>query len=279
MAWRFRKKKEMPGGLWSKCASCGSMIYNKEFEANLRVCTDCGFHHTVDARRRIEITADPGSFVEHFTDLKPQDRLGFVDSVPYSEKLKKAQEKTGNADAALAGTATVEEHPVVIAALDFSFMGGSMGEVVGEKVARATELAEEKELPLLIFSASGGARMHEGALSLMQMAKTCSALHKFRNGGGFCVSVMTNPTTGGVTASFASVCDILAGEPGALIGFAGPRVIQNTIRQKLPDGFQRAEFLLDKGQLDLIIPRHEMRVTLARLFRYAEAGATAGAAG
>ena len=270
MAWRLRKnKKDTPSGLWSKCSSCGSMIYTKELAANLSVCPNCGFHHTVDGRRRIEMTADPGTFIEHFTDLRPSDRLGFVDTVPYAEKIVRAQKKTGNSDACLAGVAAVGGMPAVLAVLDFSFMGGSMGEVVGEKIARATELAGEKGLPLVIFSASGGARMHEGAISLMQMAKTCSALSAFREAGGFSISVMTNPTTGGVTASFASVCDLLIGEPGALIGFAGPRVIQNTIRQELPEGFQRAEFLLEKGQIDKIIPRDKMREELARILRYA----------
>lgn len=237
------------------------------------VCPNCSFHHTVDARRRIELTADPGSFIEHFTDLRPEDRLGFVDKVPYSEKIEKAQSKTGNADACLAGTAKIENHDVVLAVLDFSFMGGSMGEIVGEKVSRAVELAGQKQCPVIIISASGGARMHEGAISLMQMAKTCAALHKFREQGGFSISIMTNPTTGGVTASFASVCDVLVGEPGALIGFAGPRVIQNTIRQNLPEGFQRSEFLLEKGQLDMIVPRDEMRSRLGLLLAYANAGA------
>ncbi len=236
------------------------------------VCPNCGFHHTVGGRQRIEMTADPGSFIEHFTDLRPEDRLNFVDKVPYSEKLEKAQAKTGNADACIAGIAKIQEHEVVLAILDFAFMGGSMGEVVGEKIARAVELAEEKKCPVIIFSASGGARMHEGAISLMQLAKTCAALNRFKEKGGFSISVMTNPTTGGVTASFASVCDILIGEPGALIGFAGPRVIQNTIRQELPEGFQRAEFLLEKGQLDLIVPREEMREKLSTLLDYSAYG-------
>ncbi len=273
MAWgRLRKKKDMPGGLWSKCSACGAMIFNKELEASLQVCPECGFHHGLTARRRIEVTADPGTFQEYFADLRPRDRLGFVDKVPYAEKLRKAQEKTGNADACLVGTCSIEGLEVVLAVLDFAFMGGSMGEVVGEKVTRAAELAGERGVPLVLFSASGGARMHEGAISLMQMAKTCAGLQAYRQAGGFSISVMTNPTTGGVTASFASVCDILAAEPGALIGFAGPRVIQNTIRQELPKGFQRSEFLLEKGQLDLIIPRPEMRSTLARILAYTPHG-------
>ncbi len=271
MAFRLgrKRKKDMPGGLWSKCSSCGSMIFTKEFESNLRICPNCSFHHTMDARRRVEITADPGTFIEHFTDLRPQDRLNFKDNKEaYVDKLQKAQAKTGNADACLAGTCEVEGHPVVLAVLDFSFMGGSMGEVVGEKIARAVELAQENDVPILIFSASGGARMHEGAISLMQMAKTCSALHLYRESGGFSISILTNPTTGGVTASFATVCDITVAEPGALIGFAGPRVIQNTIRQELPEGLQRSEFLMEKGQVDTIIARPEMKAQLAILLGY-----------
>lgn len=269
MAFRLRKKKDMPGGLWSKCPSCNKMIYSKDLEQNMSVCPECGFHNTISARKRIEITADPGTFVEHFSDLKPKDRLEFVDNIPYSDKIAKAQEKTGNADALLAGQCCIGGQPAVIAVLDFTFMGGSMGEVVGEKITRAVELAAEKRVPVLIFSASGGARMHEGAISLMQMAKTCGALKKFSLNGGFSISVMTNPTTGGVTASFASICDITVAEPDALIGFAGPRVIQNTIRQELPDGFQRSEFLLDKGQVDMIITRDNMREKLGQLLGYA----------
>ncbi len=273
MGWgRLRKKKDIPGGLWTKCKDCGALIYTKEFVQNMHVCPKCGFHHTVNGRRRIEITADPGTFAEQFTDLMPKDRLEFVDKEPYSEKLEKAQEKTGQTDACIAGTCQIEGHDVVLAVLDFSFMGGSMGEVVGEKLARSIELAEEKQLPIVIFSASGGARMHEGAVSLMQMAKTCAALQKYSAAGGFSISVMTNPTTGGVTASFASVCDLMIGEPKALIGFAGPRVIQNTIQQDLPDGFQRSEFLLEKGQLDKIIGRPDMRAMLAQILNYTPHG-------
>ncbi len=272
MAWRLgrKKKKDMPTGIWSKCSECGSTIYNKELVANNLVCPNCNFHHTVGARQRIEMTVDPGSFIEHFTDLRPEDRLGFVDKIPYAEKIEKAQAKTGNADACLAGLANIDGYQVSLAVLDFSFMGGSMGEIVGEKVARAVELAQEHSCPVIIFSASGGARMHEGAISLMQMAKTCAALHRFGENGGFSISVMTNPTTGGVTASFASVCDILIGEPGALIGFAGPRVIQNTIRQDLPGGFQRAEFLLEKGQIDMIVSREDLNSRIGQLIRYSQ---------
>ncbi len=268
MAFRLRRKKDVPGGLWSKCPACAKMIYNEDLEKNLSVCPDCGHHHTVSGRRRIDLTADPGTFEEHYADILPSDRLGFIDAIPYAEKLAAAQRKTGNADACLVGTGKVLGQSVVIAALDFSFMGGSMGEVVGEKIARAVELAGQRSLPVLIFSASGGARMHEGAISLMQMAKTCAALHRYREQGGYSISVLTHPTTGGVTASFASVCDLAVAEPGALIGFAGPRVIQNTIRQDLPEGFQRSEFLLQKGHLDLIVPRAQMREKLALLIGY-----------
>jgi acetyl-CoA carboxylase carboxyl transferase subunit beta len=273
MGWgRLRKKKDIPGGLWTKCKDCGALIYTKEFVQNMHVCPKCGFHHTVFGRRRIEITADPGTFAERFTDLRPVDRLDFVDTVSYAEKIEKAQEKTGQTDACIAGTCQIEGHDVVLAALDFSFMGGSMGEVVGEKLAQAIELAEELKRPIIIFSASGGARMHEGAISLMQMAKTCAALQKYAASGGFSISIMTNPTTGGVTASFASVCDLMIGEPKALIGFAGPRVIQNTIQQDLPEGFQRSEFLLEKGQLDKIVSRPEMRAMIAQILRYTPYG-------
>jgi len=270
MAFRLRKKKDVPGGLWSKCPECAKMIYAKDLEQNQFVCPECDCHHTVAGRRRIEMTADPGSFVEHFTDLQPKDRLNFVDSKPYSEKIIAAQEKTGNADACLAGTCTIGGKEVAMAVLDFSFMGGSMGEVVGEKIARTVELAMERNLPVVLFSASGGARMHEGAISLMQMAKTCAVLNRYSKQGGFSISVLTNPTTGGVTASFASVCDVTVAEPGALIGFAGPRVIQNTIRQELPEGFQRSEFLVDKGQVDFIATRATLRERLALVLNYAE---------
>jgi len=269
MGWgRLRKKKDMPGGLWTKCKDCGAMIYTKEFAQNLHVCPKCDFHHTLNGRARIEVTADSGTFDEQFTELMPSDRLSFVDKEPYAQKLEKAQAKTGQNDACLVGTCSIEGVPVVLAVLDFSFMGGSMGEIVGEKLACAVELAEKNEVPVIIYSASGGARMHEGAISLMQMAKTCAALQHYSKRGGISISVLTNPTTGGVTASFASVCDFTIAEPRALIGFAGPRVIQNTIRQELPEGFQRSEFLLEKGQVDSIVSRHDMRATLGSILRY-----------
>jgi len=269
-AWsRLSKKREMPGGLWLKCESCRQMIFRKELEARLRVCPNCSFHFTIGARERIEITVDPGTFEEFMPDLEPVDRLKFVDQVPYPEKVSAAQAKSALKEAIIAGTGSIKATPVVVAVLDFSFMGGSMGEVVGEKVARSAEVALETHRPLLVFTSSGGARMHEGAVSLMQMAKTCGAISRLQRAGGFSVSVLTNPTTGGVTASFASVCDVILAEPGALIGFAGPRVISTTLKQELPKGFQRAEFLLEKGQIDAIVPRDRMRDDLAKLMSYA----------
>jgi acetyl-CoA carboxylase carboxyl transferase subunit beta len=277
MEWsRLSKKREMPGGLWLKCESCRQMIFRKELESRHRVCPNCGFHFTLGARDRLEITLDPGTFEEFLSDLAPVDRLKFVDQVPYDEKVAAAQQKSKLTEAVIAGTGAIKGTPIVIGVLDFSFLGGSMGEVVGEKVARCCEVALETGRPVVFFTSSGGARMHEGAVSLMQMAKTCGALSRLSQGSGASISVMTNPTTGGVTASFASVCDILLAEPGALIGFAGPRVIATTLRQELPKGFQRAEFLLEKGQIDAIVPRDRMRDDLARLLSYAPSSRRAG---
>lgn len=270
MAWtRFGKKKDMPGGLWIKCERCGAMLFRKDFESKLRVCGTCGHHFTMPARERIALIADEGTFVEIHRDMKSKDRLHFIDRVPYSEKLKATQKKTGESEAVIIGTCTIKDLPVVIAVMNFAFLGGSMGAVVGEKVSLAIEKAQELGVPVLLFACSGGARMHEGPLSLMQMAKTCAALSRFNATGGFSISILTHPTTGGVTASFASVCDVLLAEPGALIGFAGPRVIATTIKKELPKGFQRSEFLLDAGQIDRIVRRDRMRDELARLVAYA----------
>jgi acetyl-CoA carboxylase carboxyl transferase subunit beta len=259
----------MPGGLWLKCESCAQVIFRKELEEKGRVCPSCNFHFTVPGPERVTMTLDEGSWREVFADLEALDRLHFQDAQSYDEKLRRAGERTGQKEALLCGTGAVLGRPVVLAVLDFGFMGGSMGEVVGEKVALSCELATREGRPLLIFTSSGGARMHEGVLSLMQMAKTCAALQSLNEAGGFSICIMTHPTTGGVTASFASVTDLILAEPGALIGFAGPRVIATTLRQELPPGFQRAEFLLEKGMLDAIVPRSEMRATLARLLDYA----------
>src|SRR5262245_5309534 len=274
---RFSKKKDMPGGLWLKCESCAQVIFRKELEEKGRVCPSCGFHFTVPGKERITMTLDEGSWREHFADLEALDRLDFQDAQPYAEKVKRAAERAGQKEALLCGTGTILGRPIVLAILDFNFMGGSMGEVVGEKIALAAELAVREKRPLVIFTSSGGARMHEGILSLMQMAKTCAALRTLEENGGFSICVMTHPTTGGVTASFASVTDLILAEPGALIGFAGPRVIATTLKQELPPGFQRAEFLLEKGMIDAIVKRADMRATLAKLIDYSRGARVAHA--
>ena len=265
---RFNKKKDMPGGLWLKCENCGTLIYRKELEAAGRVCPACSFHFTLPGRQRIESVLDQGSWEELFADLTGLDRLSFTDKIPYAEKLERTSKRLEQNEALICGRGSIEGRSVVLAVLDFSFLGGSMGEVVGEKFALACDVARAEGRPLVCFTSSGGARMHEGALSLMQMAKTCSALQSLNESGGMSVCVMTHPTTGGVTASFASVCDVVVAEPGALIGFAGPRVIAATLKQELPKGFQRSEFLLDKGMLAAIVPRDDMRDTLGRLLDY-----------
>jgi acetyl-CoA carboxylase carboxyl transferase subunit beta len=244
------------------------MIYRKELEEKGRVCPNCEFHFTLPGKERIAMVLDEGTWSERFTEITTLDRLDFKDATPYLEKVDKAVQRTGQNEALLCGTGAVLGRELVLAVLDFAFLGGSMGEVVGEKIALATELALSLGRPLLLFTGSGGARMHEGVISLMQMAKTCAALAEFNAASGYSLCVMTHPTTGGVTASFASVCDITLAEPGALIGFAGPRVIATTIKQELPPGFQRAEFLLDRGQVDRIVRRAEMKQVLARLLDY-----------
>jgi acetyl-CoA carboxylase carboxyl transferase subunit beta len=265
------KKKDMPGGLWMKCEGCATTIYRKELEEKGMVCPKCGFHFTLPGRKRVEATLDEGTFEELFADLTSLDRLEFVDSVPYADKISRTVQRTGQNEALICGKGEIHGRPVVLAVLDFKFLGGSMGEVVGEKIALAADVARRDRLPLVVFTSSGGARMHEGMLSLMQMAKTSAALADLSDAGGMSICVMTNPTTGGVTASFASVCDLTLAEPGALIGFAGPRVIASTIKQELPPGFQRAEFLLEKGQLDRIVDRTELPSMLAKLIDYGTA--------
>jgi len=274
---RLRKKKDMPGGLWLKCESCGAMLYRKVLEEKGRVCRTCEFHFTLPGRERGAMTIDEGTWQERFPEVTALDRLGFKDGSTYAEKVEKARSRTKQNEALICGTGKIDGRDVVLAVLDFSFLGGSMGEVVGEKIALAAEIAIAESKPLIIFTGSGGARMHEGVLSLMQMAKTCAALAELNDVGGFSICVMTHPTTGGVTASFASVCDITLAEPGALIGFAGPRVIATTLKQELPAGFQRAEFLLEKGQIDRIVKRGEMKQVLARLLDYTKGSKVASA--
>jgi acetyl-CoA carboxylase carboxyl transferase subunit beta len=272
----FRKKKEgerrikTPEGMWIKCAACLETIYKAEVERNLNVCPKCNHHFRIPALERIRSIVDEGTFQEFGKDLESVDMLNFTDTKKYTERLKEAKKKTSRKSAVITGTARINGIEVVLCVLDFEFLGGSMGCVVGEKVAAAGELALEQRRPLVIFSASGGARMQEGTLSLMQMAKTSAALARLSEAKIPFVSVMTDPTTGGVAASFAMLGDIIISEPKALIGFAGPRVIEQTIKQKLPEGFQRAEFLLEHGMVDMIVERTKLKPTLTQILRFLE---------
>jgi acetyl-CoA carboxylase carboxyl transferase subunit beta len=263
-----RSRKQIPEGVWTKCDKCEQIIYNKELEENLKVCPKCKAHFRLSARERIAQLFDPKSFTEIGDDITPVDSLGFADIQPYSSRILQTQKRTGSQDACLAGEGTVEGHRLVGAVLDFDFMGGSMGSVVGEKVTLAIERALKSRVPVLVISASGGARMQESILSLMQMAKTSAAIAKLHEAGVPFISLLTDPTTGGVTASFAMLGDIILAEPKALIAFAGPRVIEQTIRQQLPEGFQLSEFLLDHGMLDAIVERGQLRKYLAGLLNY-----------
>ncbi len=259
------ERRDMPAGLWAKCPRCGEVVYHRDLVRNLKVCPKCALHHRLTAEERLALTLDEGSFEELDAELRSGDPLRFDG---YREKLAEAREKTGNLDAAVIGFGSIEGLRAAIGALDFPFMGGSMGSVVGEKVTRIAERALEARVPLVVFSASGGARMQEGALSLMQLAKTSAAIGRLHEARLPYVSVMCDPTTGGVTASFAFLGDVIIAEPGALIGFAGRRVIEQTIRRKLPANFQTAEFCLEHGLIDMVVPRTEMRATLARLLRF-----------
>ncbi|BCA80425.1 acetyl-CoA carboxylase, carboxyltransferase subunit beta [Desulfuromonas sp. AOP6] len=261
------KKVKMPEGVWSKCKNCNEIIYTKEIERNLNVCPKCDYHFRISARERIALTLDEGSFVEMDATMESVDFLDFKDSKKYKDRIKAAVKKSGGGDAVVCGEGAIEGLAVVVAVFDFGFMGGSMGSVVGEKITRAIEKGLENRAPVIVFSSSGGARMQESILSLMQMAKTSAALAKLKAAGIPFVSVLTDPTTGGVTASFAMLGDINMAEPRALIGFAGPRVIEQTIRQKLPEGFQRSEYLLEHGMVDMIVRRQEMKARLAQILR------------
>jgi acetyl-CoA carboxylase carboxyl transferase subunit beta len=261
------KKVQMPEGVWTKCKNCNEIIYTKEIERNLNVCPKCDYHFRISARERIDLILDAGSFAEMDAHMESVDFLDFKDSKKYKERIKAAVKKCGPGDAVICGTGTIEALPVAVSVFDFSFLGGSMGSVVGEKITRTIEKGIAERRPVIIFSSSGGARMQESILSLMQMAKTSAALAKLKKEGIPFISVLTDPTTGGVTASFAMLGDINMAEPRALIGFAGPRVIEQTIRQKLPEGFQRSEYLLEHGMVDMIVRRAEMKETLAQILR------------
>lgn len=268
-----RPRRGVPEGLWKSCPQCKATIFVKETVARLNVCTEpaCGYHFYLPAAQRIEQLLDADSFEEWFTDLMPCDPLGFHDRVPYHERLVAEQNKTGMRDAAIVGRGFIRGRPVVFGVTDFAFMAGSMGSVVGEKLTRAIEEATRLELPLVIVSGSGGgARMQEGILSLMQMAKVSAALARYDAVGGLYVSILTNPTMGGVAASFAMQGDVILAEPGALIGFAGKRTIWNTVRLELPKNFQSSEFLLEHGFLDRIVERKDLRTELARIIDYCE---------
>lgn len=276
MAWFRKEKLKVPArptsngparmeGLWAKCDGCGEILYRADFEKAWNVCVLCGHHAALPARRRLELILDEGSFQELDQSLSPKDPLQFTDSKRYRDRSRQTHKKIGERDAFISGMGTIEGQPVSVGTFNFEFMGGSMGSVVGEKVARVFERATEQRCPAIVFSASGGARMQEGIFSLMQMAKTSAAIARFRTIGKPYFSVMLHPTTGGVAASFAWLGDVILAEPKALIGFAGPRVIEQTIRQKLPEGFQRSEFLLEHGMLDCIVSRKDMRDRLAQL--------------
>lgn len=261
------KKVTFPDGMWVKCPGCSETLLSKDIEANLQVCPKCGHHYRISARKRLEALLDGGVWQEYDADVTSVDFLEFKDAKSYQERIDTALAKGGSKDAVICVEGSIEELPVQVSCFDFSFMGGSMGSVVGEKITRSIERGLQKKQPVIIISASGGARMQESILSLMQMAKTSAALAKLKRAGIPFVSLLTDPTTGGVTASFAMLGDVNISEPKALIGFAGPRVIEQTIRQKLPEGFQRAEYLLDHGMIDAIIPRTEMRSKLASILK------------
>jgi len=277
MAWFRRKPEDTEGtpkkvviaeGLWIKCESCKEIVYRAEVERAGRTCPKCRYPFRISSRERIALLCDAGSFEEHQEALASVDPLNFKDTKRYRDRLKAAKQKTAVEEAVVTGLARVGGHPTVLCVFEFGFLGGSMGSVVGEKLTRAIELAIDKHVPVVIVAASGGARMQEGILSLMQMAKTSAALERLCRAKLPYLSVLTDPTTGGVTASFAMLGDVILSEPRALIGFAGPRVIAETIRQPLPEGFQRAEFLLEHGQLDMIVERKELKDTLRRLLTF-----------
>jgi acetyl-CoA carboxylase carboxyl transferase subunit beta len=271
MGMTGRPKRGVPEGLWMRCPQCKATIFRKEADARYSVCPECDYHFYVPARDRIRQLLDQDSFEEWFTEVRPRDALGFKDRLPYSERLKTEQTKTGMLDAAVVGRGYIRGRPVVFGVTDFAFMAGSMGSVVGEKLTRTAEEATRLQLPLIFVSGSGGgARMQEGILSLMQMAKVSAALARYDDAGGLYLSILTNPTMGGVAASWALQGDVTLAEPGAKIGFAGQRTIKNTVRLELPDGFQTSEFLLEHGFIDRIVHRKDLRTEVAGIIDYCE---------
>jgi acetyl-CoA carboxylase carboxyl transferase subunit beta len=263
-----RKNVDVPEGLWLKCPECGGLIYRKTMEEQFHTCPECRHHFRVSAQERIDMLVDPGSFEEMDGGMGPRDVLKFTDKKAYAKRLADEQKKTGEMDGLRSGRAFIKGRPLMLAVMDFTFMAGSMGAVVGEKITRAVERATKEGLPLLLVCCSGGARMQESTISLMQMAKTSAALARFDEAGGLFISLLADPTYGGTTASFAMLGDVIYAEPKAFVGFAGPRVIANTIRAELPEGFQTAEFLQEKGFIDKIVARQELRSEIARTIDY-----------
>ncbi|NIP23433.1 MAG: acetyl-CoA carboxylase carboxyltransferase subunit beta [Phycisphaerae bacterium] len=267
----LRPRKEMPAGLWTKCPACEHMLYKSAVEKNLNVCPECNHHFRISASTRIKYLTDEDSFQQVLDDLKTSDPLSFkFRDTTYKQRIKADQKKSGAKEAMLVGKAFIKGRPLILAVMEPNFLMGSMGAVVGEKLCAAVDMAMDEKLPLVVFSCSGGARMHEGVVSLGQMAKTSAAVAKFDEAGGLFISVLTDPTTGGVTASFAMLGDCIIAEPGALIGFAGPRTIAETIKVELPEGFQTAEFMLEHGFVDMIVDRKDLRREIARLIDYCQ---------
>jgi acetyl-CoA carboxylase carboxyl transferase subunit beta len=262
------QKKDIPDGMWTKCNGCSEIIHKKQLEQNLFTCPKCNFHFRIGSKEYFEILLDGGNFKEMDKRMQSVDPLGFIDTKPYASRISATIKKTGLFEAVRTCEGVMNGIPVVVACMDFAFIGGSMGSVVGEKIARATEVARKKKQPLIIISSTGGARMMEGALSLMQMAKMSAKLAQLSDAGVPYISILTDPTTGGVTASFAMLGDVHIAEPAALIGFAGPRVIKQTIGKDLPKGFQRSEFLLDKGFVDIVVHRKELKETVTKMLRH-----------
>ena len=262
------KPRSVPAGVWAKCDACGQILVESDLEEQMYVCPSCGHHYPLAPEKRLALILDAGTFEEMAARTEPTDPLSFKDSKKYKDRLRAARKKSGFSEAVLVGSGRIEERPVMVGVMAFGYLGGSMGSVVGERITRLFEAAVEKACPAIIFSASGGARMQEGILSLMQMAKTTAALQRLRDAGQPYISVLLHPTTGGVAASFSMLGDVNIAEPGALIGFAGPRVIEQTIRETLPEGFQRSEFLLDHGMLDMIVTRQQLRPTIARVLGF-----------
>lgn len=275
MAWfkktkapKIEKKVKIPEGLWVKCDNCKEIVYRKEIEKNLKVCPKCNYHFRISALERLELIIDKDSLAEIGADLLSADPLGFRDTISYHDRINENQEKSGLSEAVITGEARIHGFNVVIAIMDFAFLGGSMGSVVGEKIVKAAEFALAEKIPFITIASSGGARMQEGIFSLMQMAKTAAAIGRLRDAGVLYISILSDPTFGGVTASFAMLGDLIIAEPKSLIGFAGPRVIEQTIKQQLPENFQRAEFLLDHGMIDMVVERKNLRDALGRIMTH-----------